>query len=213
MNGWQTYASWNDLPSIGLSTNYRPNEWLGFVANFYYGADTRDEAGRMRFHSDHSALVRYFDAPKSQRISKAAFSVNNHIGFEWGGPSTTADGRFLGTSVAHRVWFDRDAFAITLRAEAVTNPTRYLAIPPTHAGFADGGSSLRLGGLAATLDILPTDFFTWRFEFLARRASVPYFAGKDGTTSPDGFQGTAGPFTPDLSRTQRLLTAALNFRL
>ena len=43
---------------------------------------------------------------------------------------------------------------------------------------------------------MPTDFFAWRFEYLSRRASVPYFAGRDS-----------------LSGDQHLITASLNFRM
>jgi hypothetical protein len=42
MNGYQTYGKWSKNNSIGLSNYWRPNESLGFVANFYYGTDTRE---------------------------------------------------------------------------------------------------------------------------------------------------------------------------
>jgi len=130
MNGWQTYGTWNDVPSVGLSTNYRPREC--FVANLYYGSDTRADPSRRRFHSDHSVLARYFDAPKSRGVSKAAFSINNRLGFEQGGLSS-ARGRFLGTSLANRICINQDRFAFTLRGEAVSNPGaiwRYLQPQP-----------------------------------------------------------------------------------
>jgi hypothetical protein len=194
-NGWQSYGAWNDVPSVGLSTSYRPRESLGFVANFYYGADTRDDPERKRFHSDHSVLARYFNAPKSGGISQAAFSINNHLGFERGGSSSLA-GSFLGTSIANRVWIDRDRLAVTVRGEVVSNPQRYLTIPPSPSGFSDGGTSMRLRGITGTIDLMPTDFLAWRFEYLGRTANVPYFAGRTG-----------------YARNQHLVSAAVNFRL
>src|SRR5258708_39268445 len=56
-----------------------------FRSNFYVGTDTQGEGGRVRFHNDHSILLRYFDAPAASFLSKAAFSLNNHVGFEAGG--------------------------------------------------------------------------------------------------------------------------------
>ncbi len=195
MNGWQTYGASNDVPAVGLSVNYRPREALGFVGNFYYGSDTRDDPGRKRLHSDHSALLRYYNAPGASGISKAALSVNNHIGVEQGGLSSSR-GKFLGTAVANRVWLNGDKLAFTLRGELVDNPGRYLAIAPRPTGFPDAGTGIHLGGVTATVDVMPTDLLAWRFEYLNRRASVPYFAGRSG-----------------LASSQHLLTGAVNFRM
>ncbi len=60
---------------------------------------------------------------------------------------------------------------------------------------------------------MPTDFMSFRFEALTRRANVPYFAGRGGTTSPDGFQGTPGDFGADVDKKETRLLAAVNFRL
>ena len=65
MNGYQTYGKWSKNNSIGLSNYWRPKESLGFVANFYYGTDTKDDPHRKRFHHDDSILVRYFNRPQS----------------------------------------------------------------------------------------------------------------------------------------------------
>ena len=212
MNGWQSYGKFNSAPGVGASLNYRPTENLGFIANFYYGEDTPLTPGRKRFHNDHSILYRYYNRPKSGGITHAAFSMNNHIGFQSGGGVRSDSAYMRGTAIANRVWFNHDRAAFTVRGEYITNPTRYLSPP---AAFSSTGNqvSLKIGGVTGTLDIMPTDFMAFRFEAMWRKSNVPYFAGHDGTTTADqGFPSTT-PFTPDGVKNQTLLTAAINFRL
>ncbi len=217
MNGFQTYGKWNKNSVVGLSNYYRPFEWLGFIVNFYYGTDTKNDPNRKRFHHDDSILVRYFNRPQSKGISKMAVSMNNHYGFETGGvdPSPGKKAYMAGTSIAHRIWFHQDKFAFTLRGEGITNPTRYLALAPTANGFPPGADnySLKIWGLTGTFDYMPTDFMAFRSEFISRQSNVPFFAGRGGTTSPDGFQGTPGTFVPDVTKHENRLTFALNFRM
>ena len=217
MNGWQSYGKWNRNSAVGLSNYYRPYEWLAFVANLYYGTDTKDDPNRKRFHHDDSILVRYFNRPKSGGISKMAVSMNNHFGFETGGidPFPGRKAYMAGTSIANRVWLHQDKFAFTMRGEGITNPTRYLAPAPTANGFPLGADnySLKIWGLTGTFDYLPTDFMAFRSEFISRHSNVPFFAGRGGTTSPDGFQGTPGPFVPDVAKHENRLTFAINFRM
>jgi hypothetical protein len=217
MNGWQTYGKWNKNSSVGLSNYWRPREYLGFVANFYYGTDTKDQPDRKRFHHDDSILVRYYNRPDAAFISKMAFSLNSHYGAQWGGvnPFPGRKEYMLGSSFANRIWFDHDHLAWSFRAEAVTNPGRYLALPPTPTGFLPTGDqySLKLWDLTSTFDIMPTDFLAFRFEFISRHSDVPYFAGPGGTTSPDGWQGTEGPFVADLVKHENRLTFAINWRM
>lgn len=212
MNGFQTYGKFNSAPGAGASVYYRPSEKLGFIANFYYGTDTPDNPDRKRFHSDNSVLLRYVNRPASRGISKMAFSVNSHIGFQSGGGVDASEAYMAGTSIAHRMWFDGDRYAFTLRGEYLTNPTRYLAPPAAFSSTGDQ-TSLKIGGLTGTFDIMPTDFMTFRFEAMTRHANVPYFAGRAGTTTAaDGFPSTE-PFTVEGVKSQTLLTAAVNFRL
>jgi hypothetical protein len=217
MNGYQTYGKWSKNNSIGLSNYWRPNESLGFVANFYYGTDTKDDPHRKRFHHDDSILARYFNRPQSAGVSKMALSLNTHFGNEWDGvnPFPGRKEYMLGSSFANRIWFSHDHLAWSLRAEGVTNPGRYLAFLPTPAGFPPGPDnySLKLWDLTSTFDVLPTDFLAFRFEFISRHSNVPYFAGHGGTTSPDGWQGTAGPFVPDVAKHENRLTFAINWRM
>ena len=85
----------------------------------------------------------------------------------------------------------------------------------TSSGFPPGRDnySLKLWDLASTFDVLPTDFLAFRFEFISRHANIPYFAGRGGTTSPDGWLGTPGPFAPDVAKHENRLTFAINWRM
>lgn len=62
---------------------------------------------------------------------------------------------------------------------------------------------------------MPNDCFTWRLEFVHREASVAYFAGRGGVTSPSGYTITTLPanWRPDLVKSESRLIMAFLFRL
>jgi hypothetical protein len=227
INGFQTYGKWNRAFGVGLSNSYRPTESLALVANFYYGSDQQNNPGRKRFHHDHSILSRYYNNPGAGFISKAAFSLNNHYGFENGGndpiPTGTTtpfsgDAYFLGTSLSHRLWFNQDKMAFTLRGGYLLNQGRYLAITPVASTYANSWAlpeeaGLRIWDITATWDLMPSDLVTFRFEYMHRHSNIPYFAGPQGTTSPDGWNGTPGAFTPDLQKQEDRVTLSAVFRI
>jgi hypothetical protein len=234
MNGWQTYAKWNRGPSVGMSNYYRPNENLQLVANFYYGTDTREQRGRIRFQHDNSIVYRYVKA-RPRGINQMAASINTHYGFETGGTITSSIGilspapnasqtYMAGTSIANRIWFAQKMAAITLRGDYVTNPSRYLAFDPgvnanAVAEYAqtdnEGISQLNLAQATATLDIMPNDHFTFRLEYQHRYSSVPYYAGRNGTSSSTGYSDlpTEPAFIPDLRKYEDRITLSANIRL
>lgn len=220
VNGWQSYNSWNKSIGIGNSNYYRPNQNVQLVANFYYGKDNRNNTNR--FHHDNSAVVRYYNLPNKKGISQAAFSINNHYGFQSGNGVTASQQYMLGTSLTNRIWINKNKMALSLRSDFVTNPGLYLAFSPspvtpndfTDAMAADPKQNLTIYQQTATLDIMPNDHVTFRFEFAHRKANVPYFAGSSGTTSPDGWATTPTiGWRPDLSKSENRLTAAINLRL
>ena len=221
MNGWQTYGKWNLLPAAGTALRWSPTEALSLISNFYAGSDTKGEGGRIRFHNDHSILLRYFDAPAASFISKAALSLNNHIGFEAGGYDGTGKAlpgpdraHMVGSALSHRLWFSHDHLAFAFRGEVFSNPTRYLSqYPPPGFESGPGVRALQIWGLTGTFDVMPTDFFALRLEGSYRHANVPYYAGPGGTTSPDGYQPTPAGYVPDIVQDQALVVAAVNFRL
>jgi hypothetical protein len=221
LNGWQSYNSWSNSMGVGNSNYYRPNENLQLVANFYYGKDTRS-SNRIRFHHDNSVVARYFKNKTSSGISQAAFSLNTHYGFQNGDGVSRADHYMAGTSLANRIWFNRNKLALTLRGDYVTNPGLYLAFSPspvTDNDFNDAIANdpeqkLNIFQGTATVDIMPNDYVTFRFEYGQKKANVPYFAGSGGTTSPDGWIDTDPTgWRPDLRKSENRVTVAVSFRL
>lgn len=221
MNGWQTYNSWNTGLSIGNSNYYRPNENLQLVANFYLnGKDTRNNPGVRRFHHDNSVVARYFNRKGSKGISQAAFSLNTHYGFQSGAGVKAKDNYMIGTSLANRIWFNQNKFALTLRGDVISNPGAYLAFTPSPVANNDfndalaAGKDLKMFQGAVTFDYMPNQFCTFRLEYGYRSSNIPYFAGREGTTSPDGWADTAVEnWRPDLRKRDSRLTLAVIFRL
>ncbi|MBI1769424.1 MAG: porin [Bacteroidetes bacterium] len=222
MNGWQTYSNYNQGISVGSSNYYRPTENIQFVANFYYGKDTKNSS-RIRFHHDNSVVVRYFKNRNGSGISQAGLSLNTHYGFQAGDGVTASEQYMTGFSVANRLWFKQNKLGLTLRADGITNPGLYLAATPspvtpnafTDAMANDPKQQLNIFQATVTFDVMPNDHVTFRFEYGFRQSNVPYFAGPGGTTSPDGWSTTPIPigWQPDLRKTENRLLFAMDFRL
>ncbi|QKG52258.1 outer membrane beta-barrel protein [Hymenobacter sp. BRD67] len=235
MNGWQTYNTLNNRPALGNSNYYRPSENIQLVANFYYGNDSRPgpdslAVGRaaypniQRFHHDNSIVARYYHKDKKgplRGITQAAFSLNTHYGFQSGTDAAgnevkRADNYMVGSSLANRIWFAKNKLALTTRVGFVKNPSRYLSFNPSVVGFTDtDASKLTAKEATATFDVMPSDYVTFRVEYLHRSANVPYFAGPGGTTSPSGYADQPLPahYVPDLRDYENRLIFAVNFRL
>jgi hypothetical protein len=221
VNGWQSYNSWNKFLGLGNSTYWRPNENLQFAANFYAGEETKVN-GLVRFHHDNSICYRYYQEHRRYGITQAAFSINNHFGFQAGTGVSGLSEYMLGTSVANRVWFASNKYALTARFDIVSYPGIYLAFSPspvtpnafTDAIAADPHHLLLMEQAVLCFDIMPLDYFTFRIEYGFRHANVPYFAGHGGTTSPDGFTTTPiGNWKPDLIQNENRITISANFRI
>ncbi len=220
LNGWQSYNSWGHGPGVGNSNYYRPNENLQLVANFYYGKDSR--ATVERFHHDNSIVFRYLNRPDTNGVSQAAFSLNLHYGFQNGNDVSPSENYMTGASLGNRIWFRQNRAAVTLRADFVKNPGLYLAFSPspvtpndfTDAIDLDPSKNLTIGQGTATFDVMPNDFVTFRLEYRYRRSDKPYFAGRGGTTSPDGWtDSSTETWRPDLENEEHGITIAVNFRL
>lgn len=242
LNGWQTYNSFSKSPGLGNSNYYRPNENLQLVANFYIGRDTQNpdtlgnQSDRIRFHHDNSIVARVYKKPESKGLSQIAFSLNTHYGFQSNnaaGDTVKASENFMtGSSLATRFWFNKNKLAFTLRGDHITNQSvvngvntsPYLAFTPAATGgepnnydlaIADD-KKLNITQITATFDVMPNDHVTFRFEYGMRSASIPYFAGEGGTTSPSGWTNgpsTILPWKADLQKTENRFTVAVNFRL
>lgn len=237
MNGWASYSKWNQAPAIGTCQYYRPTENLQLVGNLYLGTDTREQPGRIRFHHDNSVEYRY-RRKKPTGINQAAFSLNNHAGFESGGYQadrftgdlirdeagnpirlTSKQAYFFGTALAHRIWFAKSKLAFTTRVDLLAHGSFYATDSP--GPYADrveafrNAKVLRMAQGTATLDIMPNDHFTLRLEYVRRQANIPYFAGPQGTTGPSGYNDVPVPasYIPDQVRTENRLTLSASIRI
>lgn len=222
VNGWQTYGMFNEAPGLGVQVQWRPKEWISVLASAYGGFDTPNTPKRFRFHTDNSAVVRYFNNPNG-KITKGAFSVTADLGFENGSGVTPFGGsggpaqNFVSGMVYHRLWFKQDKLAWTLGGGYINNPGRYLALLPTGAGVLtqNPGDPFQGWDASTCLQFMPNEHVTWGLELVRRHASEPYFSGRGGLTSPNGWNPPIGDptdFRADLVKNEMRLIASMIFR-
>ena len=229
-NGWQSYGRFNSRPGLGFQILWRPNGWLSVLGNQYMlGEDALNTPGRVRYHTDDSLQIKYYDNPE-KFLDKLAFSLTGDMGCEHGGGvscyTNSAKGPkqdFLGFMFYNRAWFDHDLFGLTIGGGKINNPGRYLVLlPPINgANAASGtpyftenpGDPYKAWDISGTFDWMPSQYITWRWEYNYRAANVPYFSGPGGVTPPGGNQGTPGSlvpgWAPDLRRTENRLNMAI----
>jgi hypothetical protein len=145
----------------------------------------------------------------------------------YNGTATRPSQNFLGFMFYNRSWFANDLFGLTLGGGAMTNPGRYLVLmPPINGATAfsgtqyfteNPGDTYKAWDGSLTLDYMPDQFTTFRFELNHREANVPYFAGPGGVTPLGGNQGLPGSavpgFTPDLRKTETRLLFSMLIKL
>jgi hypothetical protein len=203
VNGWQSYGRFNNRPGFGLQILWRPNGWLSVLGNQYaLGEDALNTPGRVRYHTDDSIQIKYYDRPENF-VSKAAFSLTGDMGCEHGGGVSCAGNSakgpkqsFLGFMAYNRLWFDRDRYALTLGGGKINNPGRYLVLlPPINGATAASGTPYftenpgdpyKAWDVSGTFDWMPSQYITFRWEYNHRAANVPYFSGSGGVTPPGG---------------------------
>jgi hypothetical protein len=247
-NGWQSYGRFNHRPGFGMQILYRPNGWLSVLGNQYaFGEETLGVPGRVRYHTDDSIEIKYYDKPENF-LSKMAFSLTGDAGCEHGGGVSCYGNSkkgpkqsFLGYMLYNRLWFDRDKYAVTLGGGQINNPGRYLVlIPPINGATASSaainspyftgnpGDPFKAWDASATLDWMPSQYITFRWEFDHRAANVPYWSGAGGITPPGGNNGfptalvcsdgsvapstgcgALGLWQPDLRKTENRLNLAI----
>ena len=208
-NGWQSYGRFNNRPGLGFQILWRPNGWLSVLGNQYaLGEDALNTPGRVRYHTDDSIQIKYYDHPENF-ISKAAFSLTGDMGCEHGGGvscyGNSAKGpkqSFLGYMFYNRLWFDKDLYALTIGGGQINNPGRYLVLlPPINGTTASSGTPYftenpgdpyKAWDISGTFDWMPSQYITFRWEYNHRAANVPYFSGSGGVTPPGGNQGAPG---------------------
>jgi hypothetical protein len=238
VNGWQSYGRFNGRPGFGLQVLWRPNSWLSVLGNQYaLGEEALGVTGRVRYHTDDSIEIKYYDKPENF-ISKMAFSLTGDLGCEHGGgvscDTNSAKGPkqdFLGFMFYNRWWFDRDKFGLTVGGGKINNPGRYLVLlPPINGATAASGTPyftenpgdpFKALDASATVDYMPSQYITFRWEFDHRAANVPYFSGPGGITPTScptapivenicGSPGALVPgFTPDLKKIENRIDLAI----
>jgi hypothetical protein len=209
VNGWQSYGRFNNRPGFGLQVLWRPNGWLSVLGNQYaLGEEALGVPGRVRYHTDDSIEVKYYDNPL-RFLDKMAFSLTGDLGCEHGGGvscyGNSAKGpkqSFLGYMIYNRFWFDRDRYGLTLGGGRINNPGRYLVLlPPINGATAASGTPyftenpgdpFKAWDASATFDWMPSQYITFRWEFDHRAANVPYWTGPGGITPPGGNSGAPG---------------------
>ncbi len=238
VNGWQAYGRFNNRPGVGGQILWRPNGWLSILGNQYaLGADTLGVAGRIRYHTDDSIQVKYYDHP-DRFLSKAAFSLTADAGCEHGGGVSCSGNvvkvisgqrviwpkqSFLGYMIYDRFWFQKDLFALTIGGGKINNPGRYLVLlPPINGATAASGTPYftenpgdpyKAWDASATFDWMPSQYITFRWEYNHRAANVRYFSGPGGITPPGGNTGNPSSpvagWAPDLRKTENRLNMAI----
>jgi hypothetical protein len=237
VNGWQSYGRFNGRPGFGLQILWRPNGWFSVLGNEYLlGEDALNTPGRVRYHSDDSIEVKYYDKPDNV-LSKMAFSLTGDIGCEHGGGvscyTNSAKGPkqdFLGYMLYNRFWFNHDKLGLTLGGGKINNPGRYLVLlPPINGATAASGTPyftenpgdpFKAWDASGTFDYMPSQYITFRWEFDHRAANVPYFSGPGGITPTcptaplvENICGSPGAlvpgFTPDLKKIENRIDLAI----
>lgn len=225
INGWQTYAMFNEMPGVGYQIQWRPKEWCSILSSSYIGFDTPNNKNRMRFHTDNSAVIRYYQNKHSRFISKAAFSLTADLGFEngggvkaFGGDSLTPSQYFVSGMVYNRFWLGQQQhWGFTCGGGYINNPGRYLALLPAGNGVLtqNPGDVFEGWDASITIQFMPNEFMTFGIEWVTRHVNVPYFSGPGGVTSANGWNapiGIATGYNADLVKDENRLIFSTIFR-
>ena len=242
INGWQSYGKFNSMPGFGGNITWTPSDRFKLLTNNYFGTDAAGLPQRKRFHSDNSLLLRYYQNETGKKIQRCAFSLTIDVGFEKGGgvngfkDGGTSRGPaqyFVSAMAYHRLWFGKDKWAWTIGGGWMKNPGRYLVLYPTgqasplpnanNPSQTEGnfpfspnpGDPFEGWDYSTNLDYMPNQSLTFRVEYVSRHASVPYFAGRGGVTSPNGYT-TSLPnqdWRPDLVKSESRMIMAVLFRI
>ncbi|MGA9063290.1 MAG: outer membrane beta-barrel protein [Terracidiphilus sp.] len=104
---------------------------------------------------------------------------------------------FVGYMIYNRFWFKKDLYGFTIGGGQINNPGRYLVLlPPINGESASSaalnapyftgnpGDQFKAWDGTLTFDYMPSEWFTWRWEYGYRHANVPYWVGHKGMTPP-----------------------------
>ena len=99
----------------------------------------------------------------------------------------------------------------------MNNPGRYLALVPPGEGVLTQNPGNPLSGwdFSTGIQFMPNEYNTFGIEFVSRHTDVPYFSGRGGVTSNNGWQspiGSTDNFHPDLVKNENRLILSSIFR-
>jgi hypothetical protein len=156
----------------------------------------------------------------------------------WGGTgtehhcstATPCTQQFASWMTYNRLWFLGSHLAWTVGGGMMHNPGRYLVLAPTGNASPvpqpldvapasqpfdmNPGTNFDAFDYETGFQYMPDQNTTWDIEINHREASVPYFAGHGGVTSPDGYTTTPTPkgWRPDLIKPDSRIILALLVR-
>ena len=148
--------------------------------------------------------------------------------------ATPCTQHFASWMAYNRFWIT-DKLAFNVGGGMMDNPGRYLVLAPTGqaspfsaplstqgVAYVPGtgafdmsaGTKFDAWDVMSGFQFMPSEYLSYDLEWSYRSASVPYFAGHGGVTSPDGYITTATPagWRPDLVKNDLRLIAAMLVR-
>jgi hypothetical protein len=187
----------------------------------------------------------YHVPKKSRGITQMAFSLTGDIGDEKGdgvngfnnfkkGDSISGYAQyFVSAMFYNRIWFGHGKWAWLIGGGVMDNPGRYLVLEPTgqasdipnpynpiapippYAFTQNPGDQFEAWDCSTNISWMPNQSIEFKLELVHRAASVPYFAGPGGVTSPSGYTYTplTPGWTPDLVKMENRVIIAILFRI
>jgi hypothetical protein len=214
VNGWQTFGQWHEGKAGGYYLNWRPREWVSLVNSFYIGQEVVGDPKSLRPYTDNNLQIRYYKGRGKHSIDYLAFSLTADFGYERRG-APAVSGFIGGGSLANRfAW--APWLATTIRGDIFVDQTGDLIqqLPMGDPYRLPARGTYILGGVSATLDVLPGPWSLFRIEYSHRESNQPYFAGHNGITGPNGIQGPFDPgFFPNFQKRDDRLIVNATLRL
>jgi len=196
-----------------------------FSATFDIGGEQGDGVTVFGGQVQNGSTTNSSQGASSYNCNTKTVSANNR----------PCDMNFVSWMVYNRFWFFDDKLGFTVGGGMMHNPGRYLIldptgqaspipqnlsiqgiqyVPPTTPYWTAPGSTFDAYDYEFGVQYMPVEQVTYDLEFNHRQASVPYFAGHGGVTSPDGYITTSIPtgWRPDLVKGDSRIIGALLVR-